>query len=98
VCWFFSMASTVAYFGPVFAAIQELAPAHVRSSAVAFGLLVMNLLGVGPGPWITGLIGDRSSLTAGLIVSVIVCLGAVVPFAAAAKTWTVRRTAGATAV
>jgi len=27
--------------------IQELAPVHVRSSTVAFGLLVTNLLGVG---------------------------------------------------
>jgi MFS family permease len=85
VCWFFSAASTVTYFGPVFAAVQELAPAHVRSSAVAFGLLVMNMLGVGPGPWITGLIGDQASLSLGLLISVGVTLTAVVPFAAAAR-------------
>ncbi|MDO8836415.1 MAG: MFS transporter [Vicinamibacterales bacterium] len=85
VCWFFSAASTVTYFGPVFAAVQELAPAHVRSSAVAFGLLVMNMVGVGPGPWITGLIGDHASLSLGLLVSVGVTLTAVVPFAAAAR-------------
>ncbi len=85
VCWFFSAASTVAYFGPVFAAIQDLAPAHVRSSAVAVGLLVINMLGVGPGPWITGLIGDRAGLTAGLVTSVIVSLTAVALFAAAAR-------------
>jgi MFS family permease len=83
VCWFFSAASTVAYFGPVFAVIQDLAPAHLRSSVVAFGLLTMNLLGVGPGPWITGLIGDRVSLTAGLLASVAVSLAAVLLFALA---------------
>lgn len=85
VCWFVSAASTVAYFGPVFSAVQELAPAHVRSSAVAFGLLVMNLLGVGPGPWITGMIGDRVSLTMGLLSSVGVSTLSIVAFAAAAR-------------
>jgi MFS family permease len=85
VCWFFSSASTVAYFGPTFAAIQELAPAHTRSSAVAFGLLVINLLGVGPGPWITGIVGDRWNLTSGLVISVGVAMAAVVPLTAAAR-------------
>ncbi len=85
VCWFFSAASTVAYFGPVFSAIQELAPAHIRSSTVAFGLLVMNLLGVGPGPWITGMIGDRVSLTMGLLSSIGVSTLSIVAFAAAAR-------------
>jgi len=85
LCWFFSAASTVAYFGPTFAAIQELAPADARSSAVAMGLLVINLLGVGPGPWVTGLIGDRWSLTAGLVISIGVALVAVVPFTLAAR-------------
>jgi MFS transporter, Spinster family, sphingosine-1-phosphate transporter len=87
VCWFFSSASTVAYFGPVFSAVQELAPGHVRSSAVAFGLLVMNIVGVGPGPWITGMIGDRASLTMGLMSSVGVSTLSVIAFAAAARRW-----------
>jgi MFS family permease len=87
VCWFFSSASTVAYFGPVFSAVQELAPGHVRSSAVAFGLLVMNIVGVGPGPWITGMIGDHVSLTMGLLTSVGVSTLSVVAFAAAARRW-----------
>jgi hypothetical protein len=47
---------------------------------VAVGLLALNLLGVGPGPWITGLIGDRYSLTAGLLSSLGVVLLSVVPF------------------
>jgi MFS family permease len=91
LCWFFSAASTVAYFGPTFAAIQELAPAHTRSSAIAMGLLLINLLGVGPGPWVTGLIGDRWSLTAGLVISIGVALGAVVPFTLAARRTLVNR-------
>ena len=87
VCWFFASASTVAYFGPVFSAVQELAPGHIRSSVVAFGLLVMNVLGVGPGPWITGYIGDHASLTLGLLSSVGVSTLSVVMFAAAARRW-----------
>jgi MFS family permease len=86
-CWFVWAASTVAYFGPALSAVQELAPVHVRSSAVAFALLVMNLLGTGPGPWITGMIGDRVSLTAGLLTSVGVSTLSVVAFAAAARRW-----------
>ncbi len=87
LCWFVWSASTVAYFGPALSAVQELAPAHVRSSAVAFALLVANLLGTGPGPWMTGMIGDRVSLTAGLLTSVGVSTLSVVAFAAAARRW-----------
>jgi len=93
MCWFLFAASTVAYFGPVFSAVQELAPGHVRSSAVAFGLLVINVVGVGPGPWITGMIGDHASLTMGLLGSVGVSTLSVVAFAAAARRWP--RAAGA---
>lgn len=84
-CWWVSYASTVAYFGPLFSVVQQLAPPQVRSSAVAVCLLVTNLLGVGPGPWITGLIGDHHSLTAGLLISVGVALSAAVLFAIAAR-------------
>ena len=79
-CWVVASASTTAWFGPVFSVIQELSPARVRSTLVAVGLLVMNLFGVGPGPWITGLLGDRFSLTVGLLSSLAVVLTAVVPF------------------
>ena len=85
VCWFLTSASTTAWFGPLFATIQHLAPPAIRSTTVAFGLLVLNLLGVGPGPWITGLIGDVSSLTRGLVVAAGVELAAVVPLALAAR-------------
>jgi MFS family permease len=84
VAWFFTSCSATAYFGPLFAVIQSLSPVRIRSTAVAFALLGMNLLGVGPGPWITGMIGDASSLTRGLLVSVFVALGSVVPLSLAA--------------
>lgn len=85
LCWVVASAFTTAYFGPLLAIVQELSPVRVRSTLVAFTLLVMNLLGVGPGPWITGVIGDRSSLTEGLLLSLAVALMAVVPFVVAAR-------------
>ncbi|HYC62200.1 MAG TPA: MFS transporter [Thermoanaerobaculia bacterium] len=84
-CWLITSAGTTAWFGPLFSAYQELAPAHTRSTMIAFALLVLNLLGVGPGPLITGMIGDRRNLTYGLLASVVVTLIAVVPFALAAR-------------
>ncbi|HEX6099299.1 MAG TPA: MFS transporter [Thermoanaerobaculia bacterium] len=84
-CWLVTSAGTTAWFGPLFSAYQELAPAHTRSTMVAFALLVLNLLGVGPGPLITGMIGDRRSLTYGLLASVIITAIAVIPFALAAR-------------
>ena len=84
-CWLLTSAGTTAWFGPLFSAYQELAPAHTRSTMVAFALLVLNLLGVGPGPLITGLIGDGLNLTYGLLASVIITAVAVVPFALAAR-------------
>jgi len=85
VAWFLAAACTTGWFGPLFAAIQELAPPHTRASTVAFAILVLNLLGVGSGPLITGLIGDARSLTAGLAVTAGVVALAVVPFALAAS-------------
>jgi MFS family permease len=85
VMWFCTAASTSGWFGPLFASIQELAPAHTRSTTVAFALLVMNLLGVGPGPLVTGRLGDQRDLSFGLLVAAAVTLVAVVPFALAAR-------------
>jgi MFS family permease len=83
--WFLAAACTSGWFGPLFAAIQELSPAHTRSTIVAFSLLVMNLLGVGPGPLVTGRIGDVRGLSAGLLVSAAVVALAMIPFAIAAR-------------
>lgn len=85
VCWFLTSAGTTAWFGALFSGYQELAPAHVRSTMVAFALLVLNLLGVGPGPLFTGMIGDSRNLTSGLLISVFVTALAIIPFALAAR-------------
>lgn len=85
VCWFFTSAGTTAWFGPLFSAYQELSPVHTRSTVVAFALLVLNLLGVGPGPLITGMIGDRHGLSIALLISLVVTVMAVIPFALAAR-------------
>ena len=89
-CWLITSAGTTAWFGPLFSAYQELAPSHTRSTMVAFALLVLNLLGVGPGPLFTGMIGDRRNLTEGLLASVVITLMAVVPFALAARSESAR--------
>jgi MFS family permease len=84
-CWVGAQTWLLGWFGPVFAAIQDLARAEARATVVAFGLLVLNLLGVATGPWITGLIGDRASLTRGLLVSVAVGAVGLLLVAAAAR-------------
>ena len=85
VCWFLTSAGTTAWFGPLFSAFQELSPVHARSTLVAFALLVLNLLGVGPGPLITGMIGDAHNLSMALLISLAVTACAIVPFAFAAR-------------
>ncbi len=84
-CWFVTSAGTSAWFGPLFAALQELSPGHTRSTMIAFGMLVINLLGVGPGPLVTGMIGDAHGLTLGLTSSLVVVAFAIVAFAIAAR-------------
>ncbi len=83
--WFVAAACTSGWFGPLFAVIQALAPAHTRSTTLAFALLVLNLLGVGPGPLVTGRLGDLYGLSFGLLTSLGVVVLAVVPFALAAR-------------
>ena len=65
-CWFVSQAFMLGWFGPL------TAPAELRATVTGFALLVVNLLGVATGPWITGLIGDHVSLTRGLLCSLAV--------------------------
>jgi len=70
--WFVSQAFMLGWFGPVTAEMVALAPPELRATVTGFGLLIVNLLGVATGPWITGWIGDHSSLTRGLLVSLAV--------------------------
>jgi len=70
-CWVVAQAWMLGWFGPLLAAIDEAAPAGGRATVVGFALLVVNLLGVATGPYVTGLVGDRVSLTAGLSWSLV---------------------------
>jgi MFS family permease len=67
--WLVAQAWGLGWYGPLVAAIHEMAPDDSRATVIGFGLLVVNLLGVATGPWVTGLIADRTSLTTGLLAS-----------------------------
>jgi MFS family permease len=69
-CWVAAQAWILGWYGPLIAAVQELAPPESRASVIGFCLLVVNVLGVATGAGVTGVIGDRASLTQGLLASV----------------------------
>ena len=54
----FSAALMIAYFGPIIATTQSAVPPTMRAFANAVLLLVFSLVGLGLGPWFTGLISD----------------------------------------
>jgi hypothetical protein len=47
-----------AFYGPTFATVQELAPARVRATVVAFYILTLNLVGLGIGITLGGIVID----------------------------------------
>jgi predicted MFS family arabinose efflux permease len=85
LCWWLTVAGGTAWFGPLFAAVQELAPAAHRATTVALAIVALNVAGVGAGPLVTGILGDRYGLTIGLATSVAVAALAIVPVAFAAR-------------
>jgi MFS family permease len=84
--WVLSSLRGTIWYGPLYAVAQDLAPAASRATAVAFLMLAINMLGAGPGPWLAGAIGDRWSLTAGLLATTAAGLLSIVPFTLAART------------
>jgi predicted MFS family arabinose efflux permease len=70
-CWFAAQCWLLGWFGPHVAAIDERAPAGMRATVLGIALLVVNLIGLSLGPYVTGLIGDRSSLGTGLAWSLV---------------------------
>jgi MFS family permease len=46
------------FYGPLFATVQDLVPARVRSTAVAVLVFALNLLGIAPGSFVAGLLAD----------------------------------------
>ena len=93
LCWFMGSLQSTSWYGPVFATVQDLAPASIRATIVAFLLLVINLLGTGLGPWITGMIADRYTIWAGLVSAVAVGYVGLIPGVIAARRY--RRDAAA---
>jgi MFS family permease len=62
-CWFVSQGFLMGWYGALVAAVYEHAPDGRRASVIGVLLLTVNLLGVATGPWLTGVVGDRVSLT-----------------------------------
>jgi predicted MFS family arabinose efflux permease len=46
------------WYGPVYAAVQGLAPVRIRATAVAIMLFVINMIGLGLGPLVIGMASD----------------------------------------
>jgi predicted MFS family arabinose efflux permease len=70
-CWFLAQAWLLGWYGPLVVAVDEIAPPGLRATVIGLALLAANLLGVGVGPYVTGLVGDRVGLTAGLTWSLL---------------------------
>lgn len=45
-------------FGPVYSLIQNIAPPNMRAVASALLLFIVNLVGMGSGPWVVGMLSD----------------------------------------
>jgi MFS family permease len=71
------------YLGPTFALIQGLAPVRLRALWAAITLLVINLIGLGPGPTLVGAISDllKPSLGAESLRWAMLVFAAVTPWA-----------------
>lgn len=67
--------------GPAGAMVGNLTPTTVHASAFAMLTLANNLLGLAPGPFLTGVIADRIGLLGALQVVPLVSVGAAVAFA-----------------
>lgn len=85
VCWFMSTFNSLSWYGPIFATVQDLAPLKIRATAVAFLMLVINIIGTGLGPLVAGMIGDKSSLWRGLMVCVAIGYLSIIPLFLAAR-------------
>jgi len=85
ISWFVSTLGAFTWYGPVYATVQDMVPARIRSTGVAFLLLALNLLGSGLGPFVAGVIGDSASLWRGLIICTCIGFTAAIPSFFAAR-------------
>jgi MFS family permease len=86
--WAVAQAWLLGWYGPLLAVIHDRSPVGSRATVLGFALMALNLVGVGLGPWLTGVVGDRASLTQGLLESVAV--GAVGLVLVAGVAWRAR--------
>jgi hypothetical protein len=70
---------------PTAAIVTTLTPPSVHATAIAVLTLSINLLGVSPGPFLTGVLADRLNLQGALQVITLVSLVSVVAFANGAR-------------
>jgi MFS family permease len=89
IVWFVGSFAATGYFGPIFATVQDLVPARVRSTMVGVLLLVVNLLATGLAPLVAGAVGDATTLTRGLVVCTLVGFLSVPFFIFAARRYAV---------
>jgi MFS family permease len=89
VVWFVGSFAATGYFGPIFATVQDLVPARVRSTMVGVLLLLVNLLATGLAPLVAGAVGDATNLTRGLVVCTLVGFLSVPFFIFAARRYAV---------
>ena len=81
------------YLGPSFAATQSLVPAHMRAVAAAVLLFILNIIGLGLGPQMVGVVSDllepafgSESLRYTLVIMAILNLAAAIHYWFASKT------------
>lgn len=81
------------YLGPTFAVVQGMARMRMRAIAAAILLFILNLIGMGLGPLLVGMLSDylkpefgTESLRYAMIVAVVINLWATVHYFLAAKT------------
>ena len=77
-------AISAAWTGPTYAMTQALAPPHMRAMASALVIFMMNLIGMGLGPLIVGMLNDWLEPTYGLAAVRYSLMFAAVPHALAA--------------
>ncbi len=85
ICWVLATFSTLSWYGPIFATVQDLAPLKIRATVVAFLMLAINIIGSGLGPLTAAAIGDKRGLGLGLPVCTVISYGALIPLALAAR-------------
>jgi len=64
IAFFLFLAPTalgLVWLGPVIAAVQQLAPPHMRTTASASFLFINNLIGIGLGTWLLGVMSEALS-------------------------------------